>query len=109
MHGKERINKTKMTQEKPSTTIINNMNLTVIITEDFEEMSETAGNILIPKMRANTIEQAKKFNLILPTGNSPTGLYIRMVQRQREYDANLVGSLNREPYEKILEVLQNER
>ena len=89
-------NKTKMQQQKPS--IINNMNLTVIITEDFEEMSETAGNILIPKIRANTIEQAKKFNLILPTGNSPTGLYVRMVKRQREYDANLVGSWNLDEY-----------
>lgn len=74
------------------------MNIKVIKTRDFEAMSETAGNILIPQMRIATMEQSRIFNLILPTGNSPTGLYVRMVRRQREYDASRIRSYNLDEY-----------
>ncbi len=74
------------------------MSLTVIKTKYFEAMSETAGNIIIQKIRSAQKEQTRKFNLVLPTGKSPIGLYVRMVQRQMEYNANNIRSWNLDEY-----------
>jgi glucosamine-6-phosphate deaminase len=74
------------------------MSLTVLVTEDFDRMSEIAGRILVPKMRMATIEGKVAFNLGLATGNSPTGLYQRIAEKQKEFDAARVTSWNLDEY-----------
>lgn len=74
------------------------MGLEVIITNDFEGMSEEAANILISQMRRVTIDEKRGFNLGLATGKSPKGLYDKIIERQREFDATKIISWNMDEY-----------
>lgn len=70
----------------------------VLITEDFERMSQAASGILVPAMRAATVEQQLAFNLGLATGNSPTRLYQLMAENQKEFNGGKVRSWNLDEY-----------
>lgn len=72
--------------------------LIAYITEDFERMSEAAARLLLPKMRQATIDRKVMFNLGLATGNSPTGLYKRLAERQDLFDARKVRTFNLDEY-----------
>ncbi|MBI2655606.1 6-phosphogluconolactonase [Candidatus Woesearchaeota archaeon] len=74
------------------------MGLEVVIAQDFEDMSEEAANIIIPKIREATIYEQVEFNVGLATGSSPIGLYKRIIERQKEFDATRVASWNLDEY-----------
>ena len=50
------------------------MPIKVIVTRDFDHMSEKAAEI-VKKIIAESLDNKKEFILGLATGNSPTGLY----------------------------------
>ena len=60
------------------------MSLEVVVTDDYERMSEISASILISEIRRVLIEQQRIFNFGLATGNSPLGLYNLLVRRQDE-------------------------
>jgi len=74
-------------------------NFRVYVTRDFEQMSQTAANIAIGKI-ADFVPFGEKpfFNLILPTGKSPTGMYKIIQDRQDCFDASVVVSHNLDEY-----------
>ncbi|MBI2577042.1 6-phosphogluconolactonase [Candidatus Woesearchaeota archaeon] len=74
------------------------MGFKVLITEDFERMSEAAARILIPQMRATTVGEGRNFNLGLATGNSPTGLYARIAERQGMFEAAKIKTWSLDEY-----------
>jgi glucosamine-6-phosphate deaminase len=59
------------------------MSFRVIITRDFDHMSEIAAGIVIERIR-KTLDSKKDFVLGLATGNSPTGLYKNQAQGRQQ-------------------------
>jgi len=55
------------------------MTISVIITRDFDHMSEVAAE-LVKKIIIQTLEEKKEFIFGLATGNSPTGMYKRLAR-----------------------------
>jgi len=53
------------------------MAFTIIVTRDFEQMSEVAAGIVMESITAG-LKQKEGFTLGLATGSSPTGLYKRL-------------------------------
>jgi len=75
------------------------MSFQVYVTRDFNHMSEVAANITIGKITDFVPTQEKPFfNLILPTGSSPTGMYQRIADRQDTFDLSRVVSHNLDEY-----------
>ncbi|MFH1849995.1 MAG: 6-phosphogluconolactonase [archaeon] len=68
----------------------------VYITENFDQMSDMAAKCLLGQMVAITAN--RDYHLGLATGNSPTGLYDRIVAAQDRFDAGKVRSWNLDEY-----------
>ena len=75
------------------------MPITVLITNDFEHMSEVAADIVKENI-VQTIRQKREFILGLATGNSPTGLYKRLAKAANEgaFDSGRIRSFNLDEY-----------
>jgi glucosamine-6-phosphate deaminase len=75
------------------------MPITVLITNDFEHMSEVAADI-VKKNIAQIIRKKREFVLGLATGNSPTGLYKRLAKAANEgaFDSGRIRSFNLDEY-----------
>lgn len=75
------------------------MSVHVIITRDFDHMSEVAADLVTERIAAVTAER-DAFNLGLATGNSPTGLYkwLAKAANARAFDASKVSSFNLDEY-----------
>jgi glucosamine-6-phosphate deaminase len=73
--------------------------VTVIITQDFNNMSEVAAEIVKDKIKSGLDEQ-KEFVLGLATGNSPTGLYKHLAKsfNSGEIDSTRIRSFNLDEY-----------
>lgn len=76
------------------------MSLMVIITRDFDHMSEVAGTLVVDRIAAATPAERDTFNLGLATGNSPTGLYkwLAKAANAGAFDASKVTSFNLDEY-----------
>lgn len=74
------------------------MPLEVIVVENYEIMSDAAASILILEMSQATVLEGRKFNLGLAAGSSPLGLYLRIAQRQGEFDPTNIRSWNLDEY-----------
>ncbi len=75
------------------------MTISVIITRNFDHMSEVAAEI-VKKTILQTLEEKKEFIFGLATGNSPTGMYkhlARMVN-SGEIDSTRIRSFNLDEY-----------
>jgi glucosamine-6-phosphate deaminase len=72
---------------------------TVIITRDFDHMSDVAAEFIQARI-ARTLEQTTTFNLGLATGNSPTGVYRRLARafNERQLKAESIRSFNLDEY-----------
>jgi len=76
-----------------------NKNFQVYVTRDFEHMSQVAANIVIGKITGFVPTTDKPYlSLILPTGNSPTGMYKIISERQDSFDPSVVVSHNLDEY-----------
>ncbi len=76
-----------------------NINFRVYVTRDFQHMSQLAANIVIGKITDFVPTKVKPYlNLILPTGNSPTGIYKLIAERQDSFDTSVVTSHNLDEY-----------
>ena len=73
------------------------MSFTVIVTHDFEQMSHVAARIYLKKVN-EAVQEKDSFLGILPTGNSPTGLYQYLAEHQDQFDASKVVSFNLDEY-----------
>ncbi len=75
------------------------MPLKVVITRDFDHMSEVAGDLVVDRI-ATTLASRDAFTLGLATGNSPTGLYkwLAKAANAGEFDAARVTSVNLDEY-----------
>jgi glucosamine-6-phosphate deaminase len=75
------------------------MPITVWVTNDFEQMSEVAADIVKENI-VLTMSQKKEFVLGLATGNSPTGLYKRLAKVANEgaFDTGRIRSFNLDEY-----------
>jgi glucosamine-6-phosphate deaminase len=75
------------------------MPITVLITNDFEHMSEMAADIVKENI-FRTMRQKREFVLGLATGNSPTGLYKRLAKAANEgaFDSGRIRSFNLDEY-----------
>jgi len=75
------------------------MPITVLITNDFEHMSEVAAEI-VKKNIIQTIRKKREFVLGLATGNSPTGLYKHLAKAANEgvFDSGRIRSFNLDEY-----------
>jgi glucosamine-6-phosphate deaminase len=75
------------------------MPITVLVTADFDRMSEAAAGI-VAKTIGETIRQKKEFVLGLATGNSPTGLYKRLAEAANagRFDSGRIRSFNLDEY-----------
>jgi len=75
------------------------MPITVLITHDFEHMSEVAADI-VKKNIVQTIRKKREFVLGLATGNSPTGLYKHLAKAANEgaFDSGRIRSFNLDEY-----------
>jgi glucosamine-6-phosphate deaminase len=75
------------------------MPITVLITNDFEHMSEVAADIVKENI-VRTMRQKREFVLGLATGNSPTGLYKRLAKAANEgaFDSGRIRSFNLDEY-----------
>ena len=75
------------------------MSFKVIITSDFDHMSEVAAQIVIDNIK-NTLDMKDKFILGLATGNSPTGLYKHLARaaNEGEFDSSKIESFNLDEY-----------
>jgi len=71
------------------------MSFKVIITRDFDHMSETAARIVVEDIRSKP-----EYVLGLATGNSPTGLYKHLAKAANagDFDSSLVTSFNLDEY-----------
>ncbi|MDO9528631.1 MAG: 6-phosphogluconolactonase [Syntrophales bacterium] len=71
----------------------------VIITSDFDHMSEVAAQIVIDNIK-KTLDMKDKFVLGLATGNSPTGLYKHLARAANggEFDSSKIESFNLDEY-----------
>lgn len=73
------------------------MSFKVLVTSDFEQMSDVAARIYLQKVNA-AIAKKNKFVGILPTGNSPTGLYSWLACSQCCFDARKMVTFNLDEY-----------
>jgi len=75
------------------------MSFKVIITSDFEQMSEAGAHIVIDTIR-NTLSIKDTFVLGLATGNTPTGLYKRLAEAANGdiFDSSKIESFNLDEY-----------
>ena len=75
------------------------MPITVLITNDFEHMSEVAADI-VKKNIVKTIRKKGEFVLGLATGNSPTGLYKHLATAANKgaFDSGRIRSFNLDEY-----------
>jgi len=75
------------------------MSITVLITNDFDHMSEVATDIVKENI-VRTMRQKREFVLGLATGNSPTGLYKRLAKAANEgaFDSGRIRSFNLDEY-----------
>lgn len=75
------------------------MPITVLITHDFEHMSEVAADIIKNNI-VKTIRKKGEFVLGLATGNSPTGLYKHLATAANEgaFDSGRIRSFNLDEY-----------
>jgi len=73
------------------------MSFTVIITQDFEQMSDVAARMYLKKVN-HAIEKKNSFVGIFPTGNSPTGLYKYLIEHQNLFHAKKMVSFNLDEY-----------
>ena len=71
----------------------------VIVTRDFDHMSEVAAQIVIQDIK-NTLHNKDAYVLGLATGNTPTGLYkhFAMVANAGEFDCSKIQSFNLDEY-----------
>jgi glucosamine-6-phosphate deaminase len=71
----------------------------VIITSDFDQMSEVAAKIVIDNIK-NTLDMKDKFILGLATGNTPIGLYkhLAAAANEGEFDSSKIESFNLDEY-----------
>ena len=71
------------------------MSFKVIITRDFDHMSETASRIVV-----EDIQRKPEYIIGLATGNSPTGLYKHLAKAANagDFDSALVTSFNLDEY-----------
>src|SRR5512139_3331273 len=75
------------------------MSITVLVTNDFDHMSEVATDIVKEDI-VRTLRQKRDFVLGLATGNSPTGLYKRLakVANGGGFDSGRIRSFNLDEY-----------
>jgi len=75
------------------------MTIKVIITRDFDHMSEVAAEI-VKETIIQTLEAKKEFIFGLATGNSPTGTYKRLalMANSGEIDSTRIRSFNLDEY-----------
>ena len=75
------------------------MPITVIITKDFNHLSEVAAGIIEEKI-INGLKDQKEFVLGLATGNSPTGLYKHLAKlvNSGKLDSTRIRSFNLDEY-----------
>lgn len=75
------------------------MPITILITRDFEHMSEVASGI-IKKNIVQTTRKKKEFVLGLATGSSPAGLYKQLARavNEGEFDSRRIRSFNLDEY-----------
>jgi len=72
---------------------------TVIITRDFQQMSEEGAKIVLEDINAFEPKPWKKFYVLgLATGNTPTGLYQYLADHQNEFDPTQIVSFNLDEY-----------
>jgi glucosamine-6-phosphate deaminase len=71
----------------------------VLITNDFDQMSEIAAGIIKDEI-VQGLKKKKEFVLGLATGNSPTGLYkyLAKMANAGEFDSNRIRSFNLDEY-----------
>lgn len=75
------------------------MTFKIYITRDFEHMSQVAANITIGKITDFVPTNEKPYlNFILPTGNSPIGLYKIITKKQDTFDPSVIISHNLDEY-----------
>jgi len=75
------------------------MTISVIITRDFDHMSEVAAEI-VKEIIIQTLEEKKEFIFGLATGNSPTGMYKHLARMANsgEFDSTRIRSFNLDEY-----------
>ena len=75
------------------------MTINVIITRDFDHMSEVAAEI-VKEIIIQTLEEKKEFIFGLATGNSPTGMYKHLARMANsgEFDSTRIRSFNLDEY-----------
>lgn len=75
------------------------MPIQVLITRDFDHMSEVAANIIKEKI-VQGLKKKKEFILGLATGNSPTGVYKHLARmaNSNEFDCRRIRSFNLDEY-----------
>ena len=75
------------------------MPIQVLITKDFDHMSEVAAKIIKEKI-VQGLKEKKEFVLGLATGNSPTGVYKHLARmaNSSEFDSNRIRSFNLDEY-----------
>jgi len=75
------------------------MTIKVIITKDFDHMSEIAAGIVKDKI-LQTLKDKKEFVFGLATGNSPTGMYKNLAKMANsgEFDSSRIRSFNLDEY-----------
>jgi len=75
------------------------MTIRIIITRDFDQMSEVVAEI-VKETIIHTLEEKKEFILGLATGNSPTGMYKHLARMANsgEFDSTRIRSFNLDEY-----------
>ena len=75
------------------------MTISVIITRDFDHMSEVVAEI-VKETIIQTLEEKKEFILGLATGNSPTGMHKHLARMANsgEFDSTRIRSFNLDEY-----------
>jgi len=75
------------------------MTISIIITRDFDHMSEVVAEI-VKKTIIETLEVKKEFIFGLATGNSPTGMYKHLARMANsgEFDSTRIRSFNLDEY-----------
>ena len=75
------------------------MTISVIITRDFDHMSEVVAEI-VKETIIKTLEEKKEFIFGIATGNSPTGMYKHLAQMANsgEFDSTRIRSFNLDEY-----------
>jgi len=71
----------------------------VIVTKDFDHMSEVAAQIVVEDIK-HTLNKKDKYVLGLATGNTPTGLYKHLAKAANagEFDCSKIQSFNLDEY-----------